>query len=77
MTILWIIVLVTTLQQPKEHVGLRVHMPYDTRFTCEHAAEEVDGEAVSDTLAIPLKLYDESITIRKVVIECEQGTPQI
>lgn len=73
---LWIVVLVTSLQQPKEHVGLRVHMPYDTQFTCQHAQDHVDGDAVSVAVSKALKYKTRHITIRKVAVECERGNPQ-
>jgi hypothetical protein len=74
---LGIVVLVTSLQQPKEHVGLRVHMPYDTQYTCENASNRIDGEAVGDIVTHALKYEKRHITVRKVVIECLKGNPSV
>jgi hypothetical protein len=75
---LWVLVLATSLQHPTGYEALRVHMPYDTRFTCEDAqAYQLDAVAIGDIAARVLDAKHKHITITAVKTSCIRTGPLI
>jgi hypothetical protein len=75
MSILWIVVIITSLQNPTAHPGLRVWMPYDSRHACEVAEDRVDNDVVAAVAKKVMKA--KHITISRVITSCEAAPPRI
>jgi hypothetical protein len=75
---LWIIIVATSLHHPVAYDAMRVHMPLDTRFTCEAAVEDqLDTVAIAKAAALALDAKHKHITIRAVQTSCEETSARI
>jgi hypothetical protein len=76
-SLLWVVVLVTSLKQPHEHIGMRFALPYDTRFTCEEAMEQVDMNFLMKFAEKHLDAERKHITVRRARTTCRPASPTI